>query len=126
MSYLEWKILRKIYPAINENGIWRRHYNFALHQVYNIVKHFKIMRLRWGHHDVRAPEATTVCKIFDRRGPVGQRGVERPRLRYSDDVESDIKTLGVRILRRRLQIRPQMLMMGCIASYILNSAYVLL
>lgn len=95
----ERKIFGKIYGAINVNGLWRRRYNYELYQLYkepDIVKHIKIMRLRWIGHVARTPEATTLRKIFDRRGPVGRRGVGRPRIRYMGDVKNDMRILGIR------------------------------
>ncbi|CAG9827498.1 unnamed protein product [Diabrotica balteata] len=53
LGCFERKILRRISGAVNENGVWRRRYNFELYKIYqepDIVKHIKIGRLRWVGH----------------------------------------------------------------------------
>jgi hypothetical protein len=52
----ERKILRRIFGAKQESGMWRRRYNFELHRLYkepDIVKTIKIGRLRWIGHVMR-------------------------------------------------------------------------
>jgi hypothetical protein len=39
--------------------------------------------------------------------PEGRRGVGRPRMRWLDDVEADIKTLGVKRWRIKVQARKE-------------------
>jgi hypothetical protein len=52
-------------------------------------------------------EDTRLLKMVFNTKPEGRRGVGRPRLRWLDDVEADIKALGIKRWRIRAQDRKE-------------------
>jgi hypothetical protein len=98
----ERKILRKAYGPKCEQGVWRIRTNLELQNVYrspDIVTEIKVRRLEWLEH-IRMDGACMAKKVFVSK-PEGRRDIGRPKLRWLDDVEDDIKTLGIR--RRRIK-----------------------
>jgi hypothetical protein len=105
----ERKILRKIYRPKCEQGIWRIRSNLEIQNVYkspDIVTEIKVRRLEWLGHVVRMEDTRLPKMVFNAK-PEGRRGVGRPRLRWLDDVEADIKALGIKIWRIRAQDRKE-------------------
>ena len=99
----ERKILRKIYGLTNENGQWRINTNLELMTKYksqDIVTVIKIRRLEWFGHVIKMNETRSVKKIFEGKLE-GRRGRGRPRLRWIDDVEDDLRKLGVKQWRTK-------------------------
>ena len=99
----ERKIVRKIYGPTNESGQWRIKTNLELMTKYksqDIVTVIKIRRLEWLGHVIRMNETRSVKKIFEGKLE-GRRGRERPRLRWTDDVEDDLRKLGVKRWRTK-------------------------
>ena len=97
----ERKILRKIYGPRKENGQWTIKTNEELMTKYkapDIVNVMKIRRLGWFGHVVRMNEIRSVKKTFKEKLE-GGRDRERRRLRWINDVEDDLRKLGVK--RRR-------------------------
>ena len=100
---LERKILRKIYGPTKENGQWRIKTNEELMTKYkapDIVNVIKIRRLEWLGHVVRMNETRSVKKIFEGKLE-GRRGRGRPRLGWINDVEDDLRKLGVKRWRTK-------------------------
>ncbi|XP_072400988.1 uncharacterized protein [Diabrotica undecimpunctata] len=97
----ERKVLIRIYGAENDNGLWRRRHNFELYRIYqkpDIIKHIKIGRLRWIGHVMRMEQNDPVIKtLLDR--PIGQR---RSRIRFLDNIDEDMRNMGIRALRRKV------------------------
>jgi len=90
--------LRKIYGPTKENGWWRIKTNEELMTKYktpDIVSIIKIRRLEWLGHMVRMNETRSVKKIFEGKLE-GRRGRGRPRLGFINDVEDDLRKLGVK------------------------------
>jgi hypothetical protein len=80
----ERKILRSIFGATQESGMWRRRYNFEMYRLYkepDIVKTIKVGRLRWIGHVMKMDVDDSVRKTLLAK-PVGQRRRGRPRTRY--------------------------------------------
>ena len=103
----ERKVLRTIFGAKQENGSFRRRYNFELERDFaepNIVAIVKYNRLRWAGHVARMQENRAPRKLFE-RDPEGRRGVGRPKTRWIDGVQSDLRTLGVNNWKREAQNR---------------------
>ena len=93
----ERKVLRTIFGAVRENQVWRRRYNFELEQLFgepNILAVVKTQRLRWAGHLARMDQARAPATLF-RNIPEGRRSKGRPKARWSDGVEADLKTLKV-------------------------------
>jgi hypothetical protein len=104
----ERKILRKIYGPIKENGQWRIKTNLELMTKYksqDIVTVIRIQRLEWIGH-IRMNETRSVKKIFEGKLE-GRRGRGRPRLRWIDDMEDNLRMLGVKRLRAKALAREE-------------------
>jgi hypothetical protein len=99
----ERKILRKIYGPTKENGQWRIKTNAELITKFksqDIITVIKIPRLEWLGHVIRIDEIRSVKKIFEGKLE-GRRGRGRPRLRWINDVEDDLRNLGVKRWRTK-------------------------
>ena len=70
----------------------------------NIVRFIKSQRLRWAVHIVRMDTTRTVKKATGWE-PCSLRPVGRPRLRWLDQVEEDIKKMKVRNWREKCKDR---------------------
>lgn len=93
----ERRILRSIFGGVKVNDIWRRRFNHELYQLYNepdIVKYIKINRLRWLGHVQRMEEERVPLKVLN-TNPDGNRKPGRPKTRWKDAIESDLKALKV-------------------------------
>lgn len=103
----ERKILRKIFGAVNEDGQWRIRRNKELEELYrnaDLVTEIKCNRLRWLGHVERMSEDRAVKKVY-RGNPGGKRCKGRPRKRWLEDVENDLRKMGVRRWRKRAEER---------------------
>jgi hypothetical protein len=85
--------------------------NFTL-EIQNIYKspdimtEIKVRRLEWLGHVVRLEDTRLPKMVFNAK-PEGRCGVGRPRLRWLDDVEADIKALVVKRWRIKAQDRKE-------------------
>ena len=105
----ERKILRKIYGPVQAAGEWKIRNNRELYQLYedaDISTEIKRARIRWLGHVERMPETRAVRQAF-RDHPQGRRLAGRPRKRWLDDVEENLRQLGIRGWRRRAQDRDE-------------------
>ena len=69
----EKKILRKIYGAVNDRGIWRIRYNTEIYNLYkepDVIKVVKANRLRWLGHLFKTDD-NNPCKKVTFNDPVG-------------------------------------------------------
>jgi hypothetical protein len=97
VSLFERKVLRCIFGAKQENGVWRKRYSYELYEIFNepnIVNYIKVKRLAWAGHLVRMNNDKTPKKIFNTK-PDGARSVGRLKLRWKDSVDQDMRILGV-------------------------------
>ena len=95
--------MRKIYGPTKENGQWRIKTNEELRTKYksqDILTVIKIRRLEWLGHVSRMNEIRSVKKIFEGKLE-GRRGRGRPRLRWINSVEDDLRKLGVKRWRTK-------------------------
>lgn len=95
----ERKILRRIFGGVLVDGTWRRRKNQEVYDAFgenNIVQVIKLGRLRWAGHIARMNEEEMPRKLLtEHLYRTRRRG--RPRLRWSDGVTADARTiLGVR------------------------------
>jgi hypothetical protein len=98
----ERKILRKIYGPTKENGQWRIKSDAELLTKYksqDIVTVIKIQRLEWLGYVIRMNESRPVKKIFE--GKLEGRSRGQPRLRSINDLEDDLRKLGVKLWRTK-------------------------
>ena len=96
LSLFERKVLRCIFGAKQENGTWRKTYSYELYKIFNepnIFKYIKVKRLAWPGHLVRMNNDRTLKKIFNTK-PDGARSVGRPKLRWVDGVDQDMRIFG--------------------------------
>jgi hypothetical protein len=67
----------------------------------DIITVIKIRRLEWLGHVIRMDETGSVKKIFEGKLE-GRRGRGRPRLRWINDVEGDLRKTGVKRWRAKV------------------------
>jgi hypothetical protein len=99
MAAFERKILRKIFgPVKNTDGTYRIRYNHELEALINknnIIRFIKALRIQWLGHVIRLPEERAVKKAL-LLTPEGNRRRGRPRKRWRDSVEYDLKSMNIR------------------------------
>jgi hypothetical protein len=98
LSIFERRILRYTFGPVEENGTWRRSYNYKLYKLFNesdIIRYIKVKRLRWAGYVIRASENRIIKKIFNMK-PEGTRKVGRSKLRWEECVCQDIRIPGVK------------------------------
>jgi hypothetical protein len=89
--------VRKIYGPVYDNGIWRIRTNrelMALYQELDIVAEINKARLRWFGHIERMSEDRVIIKLYMSK-PEGRRSVGRPKMRWLDDVEEDLRKMRI-------------------------------
>lgn len=79
---------------------------YDLHKELYIITVIKRFRIRWAGHVQRMTEDRAV-KIMLIGGPGGRKSRVRPRSRWVDDVDEDLRRLGVRRWRRVAQDRKE-------------------
>jgi hypothetical protein len=100
---------RKFGPTQKANGEWRLKTNEELENIIrhgNIVRHIKSKRLSWLGHVERMPDERVAKSIYKWK-PYARRPKGRPRLRWEDDVRNDLRKMGVKSWRLRVQERKQ-------------------
>ena len=105
----ERKVLRTICGPKNENGVFRRRYNFELEREFNspsVINVVKRNRLRYAGHMIRRPEDLPQKAIFIAK-PQGTRRQGRPRSRWADGVSSDSRAIGALDWTNRARDREQ-------------------
>lgn len=103
----ERKMLRAIYGGINTPEGWRRRTNKEIERLYDepsIIVCIKAQRLKWlGHVERMARRRTARMALF--RRPIGKRKKGRPRKRWYENAEEDLKSLNVADWRSRAKDR---------------------
>jgi hypothetical protein len=87
-----------IFGVVWDKGQWRRRYNFELYKLYDepdLVKYIKVNRLKWAGYVMRMDNNRITKRMFNTR-PEGKRGTGRPKLRWGDSVDHDVRILGER------------------------------
>jgi len=106
----ERKILRKIYgPTQNPAGTWIIKTNDEVrHRLKqeDIIKFIKSQRLRWADHVMRMENKRTTRKITEWM-PYKTRPAGRPRLRWMDQVEEDLKRMKIVGWRAKVEDRQE-------------------
>jgi hypothetical protein len=104
-AVFERKVLRKIFGPMRDTDQWQRRYNEESYQLYaepEIVKWIRSARFRWAGHTVRIRESDPARKsTFDLL--LGERTVERPKRTWIEEVERELKGMGVKDWKRALE-----------------------
>ena len=96
-------------PIQNSDGSWRFRMNHELDyllQGADIVRLIKSRRLAWLGHVARMEGHRVTRRVMEWK-PMGRRMRGRPRKRWIDDVEEDMRTMGVRGWRRIVNDRTE-------------------
>jgi hypothetical protein len=94
----ERKVLRKIYGPVQDKGTWRSRYNDELYKLFKepkLTTTIRLARLYWAGHVQRMGDDQMPKRLLYTK-PRGKRQVERPRIRWLDEVNSDAKEMGIR------------------------------
>jgi hypothetical protein len=91
-------MLRRIFgPKTDEvTGGWRKLHNEELDVFYSspsIVRAIKARRMRWAGHVARMGDVRGAYNILVGR-PEGRRSLGRPRHRWEDSIEMDLREIG--------------------------------
>jgi hypothetical protein len=104
----ERKIIRTIYGPVIENNVWRIRYNEEINTLLkgkDIVRFIKSQRIRWLG-DVERMEDNAMSKRMLKGRLYSKRTKGRPRMRWLDDVESDLK-MKVKGWKEKMRDREQ-------------------
>jgi hypothetical protein len=105
MRMFERKFKRRIYGPVIENNLWRIRYNEELNTLFkgeDIVRVIKSQRISWlGHVERMEDNAMLKGRLYSKR----RKG--RPRMRWLDDVESNLKKMEVKRLKEKMRDREQ-------------------
>jgi hypothetical protein len=98
LRVFENRVLRRIFgPKRDEvTGGWTKLHNEELHGLYSspsIVRVIKARRMRWAGHVARMGEVRDAYNILVGR-PEGRRPLVRPRHRWEDNIEMDLREIG--------------------------------
>ena len=97
LSVFENRVLRRVFgPKRDEvTGEWRKLHNELrdLYSLPNIVRVVKSRRMRWAGHVARMGEGRGVPRVLVGK-PEGKRPPGRPRRRWEDNIETDLKEVG--------------------------------
>jgi hypothetical protein len=77
-------------------GDWRKLHNEELHNLYsspNIIRMIKSRRMRWAGHVTRMEVTRNAYTILVGK-PGGKRPLGRPRRRWVDNIEMDLRVIG--------------------------------
>jgi hypothetical protein len=109
LQIFERRILIRIYGPTNEGGIWRIRYSNELSKLYNepdTVRVIKIGRLRWLGQLFRMQQLDPWRKLTLHQ-PESIRRVGKPRERWLESVETDLRKMAIKNWRRKTQDREQ-------------------
>jgi hypothetical protein len=91
------RVLRIFGPKREEDGSWRKLHNVEIHSLYsslNIVRVIKSSRMRWVGHVACMGEGRGVYRVLVGR-PEGKRPLGRPRHRWEENIELDLREIGI-------------------------------
>jgi hypothetical protein len=93
----ERKIIRRIYGAVMEDNVWRIRYNKKLNTLLkeDIARFITSQRIRWLGHAKRMEDNAMPKRMLKGR-LYSKRRKGRPRMRWLDDVESDLKKMELK------------------------------
>jgi len=91
-------VLRRVFGSKRDEvtGEWRKLHNeelWDLYPLHNIVRVVKERRMRWAEHVARMAEGRGVHRVVVGK-PEGKRPLGRPRRRWEDNIEMDLREVG--------------------------------
>jgi len=100
LRVFENRVLRRVFgPKRDEvTGEWRKLHNDKLRDLYslpNIVRVIKSRKMRWARHVARMGEGRGVHRALVGK-PEGKRPLGRPRHRWEDNINMDLREVGGR------------------------------
>jgi len=98
-------MLRKTYGPIKDPNAWRIRANNKLQEMCikpNIVTTTKVRGLEWAGVLVRMSDHRTIQKVFQEK-PDTRAKAGRPKLRWLDCTENDMKSVGVKKWRKKAE-----------------------
>ena len=109
LRVFERKVVRRICGPVSEMGEWRLRNNQEIERELegeDIVRFIKYLRLGWVGHvermtDSRMPKRMLYAQVF------GTRRIGRPRKRWIDDVEEDLRLIHIEGWRRKARNREE-------------------
>jgi hypothetical protein len=105
----EIKIICRIYGPVMENNVWRIRYNEELNTLLkgeDTVRFIKSQRIRWFGH-VERMEDNAMSKRMLKGRLYSKRRKGSPRMRWVDDVQSDLKKMQVKGWKEKMKDRKQ-------------------
>jgi len=84
-----------------------KRYNYELYEIFNdlnFVIYIKVKRLAWAGHLMHMNGNKTLKKIFNTKLD-GVRRVGRPKMRWEDGVDQDMRILEVKKIRSKTQVQ---------------------
>jgi len=104
LSIFERKIMRKIFgPLRLDDGTYRIRYNDEIEHLMGsetITRFVKSQRLRWLGHVLRMEDEVPTKKMFLYRD-LGCRARGRPKRRWIDSVEADLRVMGIQNYKQK-------------------------
>ena len=99
--------MRKIYGPVKENKLWRIRRNDELEAIIkgeNIVRFIKCQRIQWLGHIERMQDTAIPQKMLNGK-LYATRRKGRPKMRWLDDVFTDLRKMGINEWRDRARDR---------------------
>jgi hypothetical protein len=109
LGMLEGKIIRRIYRSVTENNIYRIRYKEEINTLpkgEDKARFIESQRLKWLGH-VKRTEDNAVPKRMIKGKLYSRRRKGRPRLRWLEEVESDLKRMKVTGWKEKMRNREQ-------------------
>jgi len=106
LAVFERKILRKMYGPVKKNELWRIRRNDELEAIIKgekIVSFIKCQRIRWLGHIERMQDNAIPKKLYGKLYATRRRG--RPKMRWLDDVSTDLRKMVINEWRDRARVR---------------------
>jgi hypothetical protein len=97
LRVFENRVLRIFGPKREGDGSWRKLHNDEVHSLYsspNIVRVIKSRCMRWVGHVARLGEGRGVYRVLVGRSE-GKRPLGRPRRRWDDNINTDLREIGI-------------------------------
>jgi hypothetical protein len=94
----EKKVLKTIFGPKRDEvpGVWRKLHSGELRNLYSspcIFRQIISRKMWWAGHVARMGEGTNVCRLLVGK-PQGRRPLVRPRCRWEDGINMDLKEIG--------------------------------